>query len=936
MELEKSGDKAIIAWLKETAQRGYSNDKIKEVLSSSGYDIKAVQAVLALREELKRKKKLFVRKEAEAEDKRLSKDPANIPEEIREVYELLSLTREEVGKVVLGQRDVVDAFMCALLCNGHVLLEGVPGIAKTLLVRVLAEASGCSSNRIQFTVDLLPSDILGMVTYTPEKGFETIKGPIFANFIIADEINRSPPKCVLGETPIITESGEIKAIKEIFEEYKGKKALSENNEEWLELKSPIKLMSLDLGDYKIKPEPVKYLYRQKTNKPYHNVVLKTGREIQTSTEHPFFTLKDGKIEMIKASELKRGECVLIPRELNLESDNILKYDEKLLEESEQVIKEIERRKDLYSKIEALKSKGMKVGEIKKKLMVDDYDKQLLLTFINSKPRYLEIENPKDYYFSNSKQFGQVSFVKKPVAVTEELARFMAILISEGSVNGSYFYLTMKEQEVPIQFIQDAERALGIKAKLLYDGKRQQYRVAFRSDALKKLLFALGYDSRARSGSKKIPGFIMKASKDIIKEFLKTYYEGDGCVSRDCVKVTTKSKSIANSLSYLLLRMGLVAKIGNELAKTNIGKYHYLRKFYNLRLYGAELSSFYESVGFLTEEKNSKLRNLIKSTEKLKTDLIPGIHGLIRNLRKTLGITHKRFYELTGMNAHNLENPGNALAISRSRLSRITGALTTENVLVSQLKRILGGEFYCDAVKSNTQTNPEKDYYLYDFSMNEKHSFIAGFGGIISHNTQSAMIEAMQERQVTISKKTYPLPNPFFVMANNNPLESSGVYNLPEAQVDRFLFKVIMGYPKKGEEVKIIEDNMTLRDFSSFNVKPILSAEKILEMQAITKNKIYMDDKVKNYIVEIVEKTRKKDFEHGKYIEWGGSPRASIGLFIAAKAWALMNGRNYAIPQDVKDIAHYVLRHRIILNYRARAEGITSDTIVDEILKMINV
>ena len=253
MELEKSGDKAIIAWLKETAQRGYSNDKIKEVLSSSGYDIKAVQAVLALREELKRKKKLFVRKEAEAEDKRLSKDPANIPEEIREVYELLSLTREEVGKVVLGQRDVVDAFMCALLCNGHVLLEGVPGIAKTLLVRVLAEASGCSSNRIQFTVDLLPSDILGMVTYTPEKGFETIKGPIFANFIIADEINRSPPKCVLGETPIITESGEIKAIKEIFEEYKGKKALSENNEEWLELKSPIKLMSLDLGDYKIKP-----------------------------------------------------------------------------------------------------------------------------------------------------------------------------------------------------------------------------------------------------------------------------------------------------------------------------------------------------------------------------------------------------------------------------------------------------------------------------------------------------------------------------------------------------------------------------------------------------------------------------------------------------------------------------------------------------------
>lgn len=353
--------------------------------------------VLALRRELKKKRKLPLIKSQQSVTKKFGKSANDVPEEIRDAYLSLSETRDEVAKVVMGQKDAIDAFMCALLCNGHVLLEGVPGIAKTLLVKTLAEASGCSSNRIQFTVDLLPSDILGMMTYTPEKGFETVKGPIFANFIIADEINRSPPK-----------------------------------------------------------------------------------------------------------------------------------------------------------------------------------------------------------------------------------------------------------------------------------------------------------------------------------------------------------------------------------------------------------------------------------------------------------------------------------------------------------------------------------------------------------TQSAMIEAMQERQVTISKKSYPLPAPFFVMANNNPLESSGVYNLPEAQVDRFLFKVIMGYPNKDDEVKIIEDNMTLRDFSSFNVKPILSSEKILEMQEITKNKVFMDERVKRYVVNIVEKTRKKDFEHGKYIEWGGSPRASIGLFIASKGWALMNGRNYVIPQDVKDIAHLVLRHRLILNYRARAEGVTSDTIVDEILKMVEV
>ncbi|MBU0958587.1 MAG: AAA family ATPase [Nanoarchaeota archaeon] len=202
-------------------------------------------------------------------------------------------------------------------------------------------------------------------------------------------------------------------------------------------------------------------------------------------------------------------------------------------------------------------------------------------------------------------------------------------------------------------------------------------------------------------------------------------------------------------------------------------------------------------------------------------------------------------------------------------------------------------------------------------------------------TQSAMIEAMQEKQVTIAKETYPLPKPFFVMANNNPLETSGVYALPEAQVDRFLFKVLIGYPNSEQEVEIMENNITLRAFESFDIKPILSPEKILEMQRITKD-IYIDEKIKKYIVKIINKTRKKDFEHGKYIDWGGSPRASIGVFIASKAWALMNGRNYVIPQDVKEVVHLVLRHRIILNYKARAEGIDSDKIIDEILNLVSI
>ncbi len=202
-------------------------------------------------------------------------------------------------------------------------------------------------------------------------------------------------------------------------------------------------------------------------------------------------------------------------------------------------------------------------------------------------------------------------------------------------------------------------------------------------------------------------------------------------------------------------------------------------------------------------------------------------------------------------------------------------------------------------------------------------------------TQSALIEAMQEMQVTIGKETFKLSRPFFVMATQNPIEQSGVYTLPEAQVDRFLFKLIMGYPEYKEEEKIMEENMTLKKFEDFNLKAVTTPEEILKMQKLTK-KIYLCDKIKEYILDVVKKTRTKDFKNGQYIEWGCSPRASIALFIASKAQALLNGRNFVIPSDVKNVAHGILRHRIILTYRAKAENIDSDKIIDEIFGMVNV
>ncbi len=205
-------------------------------------------------------------------------------------------------------------------------------------------------------------------------------------------------------------------------------------------------------------------------------------------------------------------------------------------------------------------------------------------------------------------------------------------------------------------------------------------------------------------------------------------------------------------------------------------------------------------------------------------------------------------------------------------------------------------------------------------------------------SQSALLEAMQEKQVTIGKETFLLELPFFVMATQNPIETSGVYPLPEAQIDRFLFKIYMGFPSKEEERKIIRQNITLKQFEDYKIQPIINPNVLVEMQETVK-KIYLSEEIEKYIINIVDATRNpRDYniELGKYIEYGASPRASIGLFIASKANALVQGKNFVTPQHVKEVAYLVLRHRILLNYEGKADNIRTDKIISEILAKVPV
>ena len=203
--------------------------------------------------------------------------------------------------------------------------------------------------------------------------------------------------------------------------------------------------------------------------------------------------------------------------------------------------------------------------------------------------------------------------------------------------------------------------------------------------------------------------------------------------------------------------------------------------------------------------------------------------------------------------------------------------------------------------------------------------------------QSALLEAMQERQITIGDKTYKLPEPFLVMATQNPIEQEGTYPLPEAQVDRFMLKVVLPYPNREEEKLIVRANVSSEGFPTPN--KVVDPKQIIKARDIVKQ-IYMDEKIEKYIIDIVYATREPEYyqldEIKHFISFGGSPRASISLASAAKAYAFLKKRGYVIPEDVRAVCGDVLRHRIGLSYEAEAENITTENVITTILNKVEV
>ena len=229
---------------------------------------------------------------------------------------------------------------------------------------------------------------------------------------------------------------------------------------------------------------------------------------------------------------------------------------------------------------------------------------------------------------------------------------------------------------------------------------------------------------------------------------------------------------------------------------------------------------------------------------------------------------------------------------------------------------------------------------------KEHTFTAEKGPVFANllladevnrapaKVQSALLESMQEKQVTLGKETYRLPHPFLVLATQNPIEQEGTYTLPEAQVDRFMFKLKAGYPSMEDEHQIMR--RMARSAPKTSVEPVIDLNDILETRGLL-DKVFIDEKVEKYILRLVDATRNPSaygIDISRYLRFGASPRATIFLSLAARGLAMLNQREFAVPQDIKDVAGDVLRHRMALSYRAEAEGLTSDDLIEKILNTV--
>ncbi len=827
---------------------------------------------------------------------------------------------KELGKVVVGQQEVMKQVLVAIMCNGNALLESVPGLAKTLTIKTLAEIMDLKFSRIQNTPDLMPSDITGTYIIEEEDGKRKFKfqpGPIFANIVLADEINRATPKTQaalleamqekqvtvgnktfkleepffilatqnpieqegsLGLSETVFINGELKTGNELLKLTSSENCIEED-------KKGIKLydinswtLALDTNGKLAKKECLLYTL------PYQDEMLKvttnTGKKITVTKNHPFLVNENGTILWKKAEELTKQDYLINPAKISL--------DEKEIRENN--IRKIMSHDEAVAKM-------------------------------SQKPLSKEITFDTDFAF------------------------WISFLLSDGAIGEKSVEAVQKNYPDALDRFAEISRRYGLKVKVTENRGCRYARIYS-----KPLVEYLGIRFGITGGKdKEIPSWFLSWPADMNREFVKTFISLESSLRDNRIVFTQKSANNVNIISYMLLREGILPWIRHD------------GRIFRLKIQGKDFIEFLSNIGWVSDEKikGIDLDRVIKSSFRVvpveRKSILRLVEMLGLNSFHTLkgrkNITSRSWYgSYTGIKqgeivmavdslkefVYDIKNEianrktlqfhglleakprefaagiGTAMTdivdnldISKNQVwqlytgeqvsvtyaSQIKEFLTQQHIsclaeaekLLKYCEALLSEDIYYDKIKSIEYTSSEG--MAFGLTVPELKNYVAGFGGCgINHNT----------------------------------------YPLPEAQQDRFLLKIKLDYPSFEEELEVVD--RFAEGTGQFNLRAIIKKEHIARLQTYTRQVPIAND-IKKYAVKLVASTRqRKDL-----IEYGASPRASIAIVMAAKAKALIEGRKFVSKEDIKEMALPVLRHRIILNFEAQRKNLSEDDVIKELL-----
>ena len=940
-----------------------------------------------------------------------------------EIQKKFDVLFKEVNKVVVGQNEVVQQVVAALLCDGHALLEGNPGLAKTLTIRTLSDALSLKFSRIQGTPDLLPSDVTGtyIIDDSKKRDFKFQPGPVFANIVLLDELNRAAPKthsalleamqerqvtvgnstfkldnpfiALATQNPIEQEGslsldqhvfvdGELKTGYELLEFVREKQipCIKNGNFSLYELPSS-STFSLNPDGKLVKSRG--FLYTLPCKDEVILVKTKTGREVTVTKNHPFLVNEKGKIFWKKAEDLSDSDYLVSVSSLpEMDSQvEVFSHEEVMarLKNKYQVVSyedflSLRDRSSHFTDFSSYDGRDFDKLRVVSGLSIKELS--LALGFRDKKHywqlvRFLRRPTQNTFIYSSvSSYFSNFSFsVDEPVdfidslrpiqikrfSVDEDIAFFLGFLLSDGGKSGAIYSCQKNYPLAFDRFVDILREKIGVGISFLYEDSNGCRFVSKSSRPFVEyicLRFGLSEKNHKISA---LPSWLVKFPSSFRKEFLKTFISLEGIPRDGRIHTSQVNKQSINVLSYMLLKEGIISHFSS---RKNKGRKH---RDHILRIYGEDYRNYLETIGWIDTHREKELLSEVLSRDFSSSRVLPCPRDKVLRLVKLLGLNSFHTYKkrsnflsndwycayksikegrtaisvgLFNCMLDGLEielSSRKALSLSFENPSEVRHAAVLCGLPITEVASSLGchtSTIWSYYGGNNVQCSSSiVSFVEQSFSerLVEADQLLSYLKGLVPEGIFYDRIKSLSYRpyQGKVFGLTVPgLQN--YVAGHGACGLNHNTFKLSEAQADRFLFKILVDYPKYDEELEILDRFTEAKALPK--VKPVFTKDTIMGLQALTKQVPIARD-FKKYAVDLVSKTR----TNKKLVEYGASPRASISLVLAAKARALLNNRKHVSKEDLKAMAYPVLRHRIILNFEAERNNMDEDAVISHLM-----